>query len=324
MPFLCFRPKNINQELKCFSFFPCLATLMLYILLEGTSVNAAMQGKIGDSSPSALYGEGQTSASDGNPENSPGSPDSSHQAAASISGSPWPGVIDHLLQRPLPDETAQPGKAEIHINYPSFGNRNIDADIRGWVNGVAEAFQSHLDLDSITSTDTDENLEAAIDSLTSGEAPADEDGKPAFELWGNYSVSRPSPASVSITFELWNYTGAPHANMDVITLNYSLLNGQRLSFVDLFEKTDLALELMSKWSRKELANRLGSSRRSQMLNDGTEPIIENFSSLTLTPEGICINFQPYQVAPWDAGAQKVIMPLEELMPSSPLLALWGK
>ena len=81
---------------------------------------------------------------------------------------------------------------------------------------------------------------------------------------------------------------------------------------------------MSAWSRQELARRFGAGRPAQMLKDGTEPLVENFSSLTLTPEGICINFQPYQVAPWAAGVQKVNMPLEELLQARPLLALWGR
>jgi hypothetical protein len=51
---------------------------------------------------------------------------------------------------------------------------------------------------------------------------------------------------------------------------------------------------------------------------------ENFASLTLIPSGIRINFQPYQVAPWAAGAQRVDIPLDELRPARPLLLLWGQ
>ena len=63
-------------------------------------------------------------------------------------------------------------------------------------------------------------------------------------------------------------------------------------------------------------------RPAQMLKDGTEPLVENFSSLTLTPEGICINFQPYQVAPWAAGPQRVDMPLAELAAAGPEARIW--
>ena len=253
-------------------------------------------------------------------ENFPATPE---DAAAQISGSQWPGVINHLLQRPLPGTPADPQGADIHIDYPSLGVPAVDADIRAWVSGIANAFAAHLDLSrqDLPGTDMDD-VASGPDTDASPADPAE--ARPAFELWGSYNISRPSDAAVSITFEIWNYAGAAQGNLDILTLNYSLITGQRLAFMDLFEKPETALALMSEWSRKELAPRLGASVRLRMLDDGTAPLVENFSSLTLTPQGICINFQPYQVAPWAAGVQKVEMPLEALLPAGPLLALWGR
>ncbi|MBD5627090.1 MAG: DUF3298 domain-containing protein [Desulfovibrio sp.] len=247
------------------------------------------------------------------PDSLPATPE---DAVAQLSGSQWPGVIDHLLQKPLPASPSDPQGAEIHINYPSLGRPAVDADIRSWVTGIANAFEAHLDL----------SAPALAESESGGAAGAepDADASPAFELWGSYSISRPSDAAISITFEIWNYIGANPGNLDILTLNYSLLTGQRLAFMDLFEKPEIALRLMSDWSRKELAPRLGATTRLAVLEAGTAPLVENFSSLTLTPEGVCINFQPYQVAPWAAGVQKVEMPLEALLPAGPLLALWGR
>lgn len=256
------------------------------------------------------------------PEAAPGTdqlPATAEDAAAQISGSQWPGVIDHLLQKPLPESPADPQGAVIHIDYPSVGSPAVDANIRAWVTGIANAFEAHLDLSRPGLPDA--GLPPVHDVM---EADSATDERPAFELWGSYSISRPSDAAISITFEIWNYTGANQGNLDILTLNYSLLTGQRLAFMDLFEKPETALALMSDWSRKELAPRLGATTRLAVLEAGTAPLVENFSSLTLTPEGICINFQPYQVAPWAAGVQKVEMPLEALLPAGPLLALWGR
>lgn len=240
-----------------------------------------------------------------------------HDAAIKISGSQWPGIIDHVLQKPLPDSANDSGNANILINYPSLGNNEIDNDIRQWVSGIASAFESHLDLDDMADADFGGDLPTDDELASSGE-------KRRFELFGSYSISRPSSNAVSITFELWNYTGSNHGNLDIITLNYSLLTGKRLEFVDIFEEPDVALQLMSEYARNSLEPRLGATRHTQMLKDGTEALTENFSSLTLTPGGICINFQPYQVAPWAAGIQKVEMPVEKLLPAGPFLAIWGK
>lgn len=248
-------------------------------------------------------------------DNLPATPE---DAAAQISGSQWPGVINHLLQRPLPGAAVEPLEAEIHLEYPSLGVAPVDADIRAWVTGLANAFASHLDLSRPPLSESSEDNAAGPDAGSSNTP------KPAFELWGSYSISRPSEAAVSITFEIWNYVGTSQGNLDILTLNYSLITGQRLAFMDLFEKPETALELMAQWSRERLRQRLGPGLRLNMLEEGTAPLVENFSSLTLTPEGICINFQPYQVAPGSAGIQKVEMPLEALLPASPLLALWGR
>ena len=251
-------------------------------------------------------------------------------ALHAISGSPWPGVIDHLLQTPISQPSSANRQAGIHINYPSLGYRNIDADIRAWVETLAATFQTHLDTEVLSSASEIENQDNILepflqdDDLNSEVAAKGLSPNNDFELWGTYSISRPSDAAVSITYELWNYTKDNSANLDILTLNYNLLNGQRLNFVDIFEKPDLALQLMSAWSRNQLSGRLGEGSRLSMLKSGTEPILDNFSSLTLTPEGVCINFQPWQVAPWAAGIQKVDMPLNELIEAEPLLALWGK
>ncbi|MCR5813204.1 MAG: RsiV family protein [Desulfovibrio sp.] len=228
---------------------------------------------------------------------------------AQISGSTLPGIIEHLLIRPLPEQkTAANSHMSIAICYPSIGRSDVDTDIRQWAADIADAFERNFDYEILTA-EMGENSEAGLSQNV--------------ELAADYSVSRPSSKALSITFHLWNYVGGPHANLDVVTLNYSLINGQRLQLVDLFKKPDEALRLMSEWSRAFLDQRYGTGR-TQMLLRGTEPSVENFSSLTLTPSGISINFQPYQVAAWEMGAQTVEMPLEALAGASPLTVFWER
>ena len=218
-------------------------------------------------------------------------------AAVIISGSRRPGVIEHQIVR-----TNRGDKPDINLSYPSVGVRSIDASIRKWAGGIADAFEETFNSPSMYPNSN----------------------RPVPELWCSYAVSHPSDKALSITFELWTYTGGSQGNLDVMTLNYSLVSGQRLGLVDIFEDPDAALAIMSAWSHKELTQRLGGMRQEQMLRTGLNPVPENFASLTLTPLGIRINFQPYQVAPGMAGPQKVDIPLDELLPAHPLLLLWGK
>jgi hypothetical protein len=214
--------------------------------------------------------------------------------------SPLPDIADHVLRK-----TIQHGKLviDINMNYPSLGNADVDVDVQRWIAGIAEAF---------------------VENLADDADDAYRDREQSFALHGSYTVSRPSEAAVSLIFRLWTYTGGAHGNLDIITLNYSLLNGQRLEFVDLFEDSEEALKLMSDWSFQALARRFAGAPAMQMIRDGTSPDAQNFASLALTPEGVVIHFQPYQVAPWAAGAQEVEMPFEKLLPAGPLAAIWGK
>ncbi|QTO39740.1 RsiV family protein [Desulfovibrio desulfuricans] len=218
-------------------------------------------------------------------------------AAAIISGSRRLGIIEHQIVR-----TNREGKPDINLSYPSLGIRAVDANIREWATGIANAFEETFN--------------------SPGLYP--DGNRPVPELWCSYSLSHPSDKALSITFEVWTYTGGAQGNLDIMTLNYSLLTGQRLGLVDIFEDPDAALAIMSARSRRELFQRLGGMRQEQYLRTGLNPVPENFASLTLTPSGIRINFQPYQVAPGMAGAQKVEIPIEELQPAHPLMLLWGK
>ena len=218
-------------------------------------------------------------------------------AAAIISGTRRLGIIEHQIVRAY-----RGNQPDINLSYPSVGMRAVDASIRNWATGIADAFEETF--------------------AAPGLYP--DEGRPIPELWSSYTLSHPSDNALSITFEVWTYVGDSQGNLDVITLNFNMLTGQRLGLVDIFEDPDAALAIMSAWSRKILTPRLGGMRQQQMLRTGLTPVPENFASLTLIPSGIRINFQPYQVAPGMAGAQKVDIPLEELLPEHPLLLLWGK
>jgi hypothetical protein len=61
-----------------------------------------------------------------------------------------------------------------------------------------------------------------------------------------------------------------------------------------------------------------------MLKSGTAPELDNYSSFSLFPAGLRIHFQPYQVAPFVAGAQRVDVPLEVILDAGPYLELWGR
>lgn len=168
-------------------------------------------------------------------------------------------VTDCNLRR-----VSRPGKPDITVTYPMLGRKDVDRDVADWVERIASTFEAEL-------------APLALEWQ--------EQELPPCELIGSYTLTRPSANALSIVFEIWTYTGGAHGNLDVIPLTYSLLSGQRLGLVDIFENVDKALEIMSAVSRKELATRLGGGRVDSMIHDGTEPLADNFSALALVPAG---------------------------------------
>lgn len=214
-----------------------------------------------------------------------------------------------------PEQTIYPGVQNIHVqsggdgtpkvslNYPAFRMPAVDADIRAWAEGVTRSYE--------------EEVRASI--APDGEKPG---SYGVWDLTGMYSLERPSPTVVSIIFNVYSYTGGAHGNLVITCRNYDLATGRRLDFADLFKDPEKALELMSAWSRKALTKSLGEESDEEMIREGTAPDMRNFGDLALTPAGINIQFQPYQVGPWSAGPQQVEMSLEALAPAGPEAAIW--
>ncbi len=189
-------------------------------------------------------------------------------------------------------------KVEIEIRYPVLGRERPDADIAAWAAQLADNFERDYA----------------------------EEGLPRmpYELRASYALTRPSPHVVSVIWEVSSYTGGAHGNLDMVTASYLVDTGEPVDLHDLFGDLDAALRIMSAHAYRRLSDTLGGMRDEEMLRNGTMPDADNFASFALTPEGVRVFFQPYQVAPWAAGVQQVNIPLDELHEAAPRLSLWGR
>ena len=195
------------------------------------------------------------------------------------------------------------GNPAVSLYYPVLHQAAVDEAIRRWAMDVADAYEK----------------EVSKADGPDGEKPS---SYGMWDLTGLFELSRPSEDVVSVTFSVYSYTGGAHGNLEITCLNYDLRTGRRLDLADLFKDPEKALQLMSAWSQKELARSLGEDTDEDMIRDGVAPDLRNFANLTLTPQGLRIEFQPYQVAPWAAGPQRVDMPLAELAAAGPEARIW--
>lgn len=210
----------------------------------------------------------------------------------------FPGVENRRLLQ----ETE--GEPQVSLWYPVLGNPVIDKDILDFIESEARAF--HEDIAEASGED--------------GEKPS---SYSTWDLSGIFSVERPSDRAISITFNTYMYSGGAHGNLGIDCLNYDLVNNRRLNFNDLFKDPQKALQLMSELSSKKLVRSLGEDADEEMIAEGTAPDPANFKNLTLTPNGLYVEFQPYQVGPWSIGPQRVELDLEDLAPAGPAPSVWN-
>lgn len=209
----------------------------------------------------------------------------------------YPGVENRKL------ETGGNGKPASSLYYPVFQNETVDAGVKKFVEGVAETYAAEVDESATPEEDKPESWDR-------------------WEQMGTFTLNRPNPEIVSITFDIFRYTGGAHGQIFIAVFNFNLANGQLLGLNELFGDPQKALQIMSALSREKLLKSLGEDADEEMLADGTEPIESNFSNLSLSPEGVTVEFQPYQVGPWVIGQQHVDITLAELAEAHPSKQVW--
>jgi hypothetical protein len=122
---------------------------------------------------------------------------------------------------------------------------------------------------------------------------------------------------VSQIGELWSFKfdfpfysdTAAHPGLYSITLNYDLAAGRELLLGDLFVPESAYLEALSEHCKAELQKQPFSD---SFFLDGAQPTPVNYRNWNITPDGLLITFDEYQVAPYAAGPQTVVVPYNGL------------
>ncbi|GAB4462454.1 MAG: DUF3298 and DUF4163 domain-containing protein [Anaerolineales bacterium] len=114
----------------------------------------------------------------------------------------------------------------------------------------------------------------------------------------------------SFKFDFSFYSdGAAHPGLYSLTLTYDLASGRELALSDLFLPTSNYLEAISAYCITELSKQPFFEGP---FTEGAQPALENYRNWNITPQGLMITFDEYQVAPYAAGPQTVVVPFAEL------------
>ena len=133
-----------------------------------------------------------------------------------------------------------------------------------------------------------------------------------------YDVEYADDDLISVSFLADTYAGGVHPNHNFFTLTYDLRQGRELRLSDLFRPGAKYLEAVAAYATRDLQSRkepggdenLGLAQ--DVFADGAKPTAENYARWNITRKGLMFTFDPYQVGPYAAGPQTVIIPYAEL------------
>lgn len=135
-------------------------------------------------------------------------------------------------------------------------------------------------------------------------------------LYLTYTVVQDNPELISLLFDANTYyAGAAHPNSIYFSVNFDLKKGKLIELQDLFKKKSNFLQILSDYAIRELMKRRKDiSSESGWIQKGAGPDPKNYDIFNLTPRGLMIHFNPYQVAPYVAGPQRVFISFDQLKP----------
>lgn len=137
------------------------------------------------------------------------------------------------------------------------------------------------------------------------------------DLGIGYSVALARDDLISIQFSVGSYyKGAAHPNSYSEVVNFDLKSGKQIRLADIFKPGSKFLQAISTYSiqdlKKQSTEKLDSLLDDDWIQRGAGPKADNYKNWSITQKGLVITFDSYQVGPYAAGSQKVLVPYSTL------------
>jgi hypothetical protein len=138
------------------------------------------------------------------------------------------------------------------------------------------------------------------------------EGSMGSDLNVGYEVALAQDDLISVEFSVGSYyQGAAHPNSFTEVVNYDLKNGKQLKLADLFKPGAKYLQAIASYCIADLKKQ-DKGLLNEEIEKGASANAKNYQSWTITRKGLGINFDAYQVGPYAAGPQFVLVPYSNL------------
>jgi len=204
-------------------------------------------------------------------------------------------------------------------SYPQF--RNADPSFNDKIRNAVVIAQSELE------NNARENWNARIKTAGPNEKVGQYPNESDFYFSLKTDYIQVNTNVISFVMTVSGFSGGAHGYNNLISYNYDVQKNTEITLADIFSNDKDYLKKVADFSNADLLTQfleklkstdyedpqdynLAIKNTKEMLNDGTKPTLENFSTFTILPDAINIYFGEYQVAPYVYGPQMVKMPLQ--------------
>jgi hypothetical protein len=156
-------------------------------------------------------------------------------------------------------------------------------------------------------------IDTRIETYVAGPASIPDPGGATNWLIGDYTVELLTPQMACLMLN-WSDNSASKETprYGFQALNYDLASGRRIDLSEIFADQPAALSIISSEARAQLRVLLGDDYVAFVVEGGTGPEAANFTGWSLTPQGLKITLDMYQVAGYRYGLPVVLIPWSKL------------
>jgi hypothetical protein len=211
-------------------------------------------------------------------------------------------------------------KYEIAVEYPQLTG-SVDPNFEKFNQAVRSLITKKV-------ADFKKEMTPSADEPAPGEANETAAESLGSDINISYTVVLAKDDLIGIEFTVSNYSaGAAHPNSYTEVVNFDLKNGKLLKLADLFLPGSKYVQTLATYCIQTLKKQAKDQGADAMLDDdwiqkGAAPELTNYDNWTISKKGLGITFDPYQVGPYAAGPQHVLVPysaLKEIIkPDGPL------
>jgi hypothetical protein len=161
-----------------------------------------------------------------------------------------------------------------------------------------------------------EMIPSPEDEAAAAEGETTQDESNGSDVTVSYEVVLAKDDLIAIEFTVSSYyAGAAHPNSYMEVVNFDLKNGKQLKLAELFNPGAKYLQAIAAYCIQELKKQTKGADAAldeEWIKKGAAPELTNYDNWSLRKNGLGITFDSYQVGPYAAGPQSVLVPYSVL------------